>query len=60
MSVFPSGFISSPFFPNVTCGAGEPTNGTGILRSSPARTIISLGLKALKPTACGATSGGRA
>jgi len=45
---------------NVTCGIGEPTNGTDILRSSPARTTISFGLKVLKPTACGATSGGRA
>jgi len=45
---------------NVTSGAGEPTNGTVIFKSSPARTIISRGLKALKPTACGATSGGRA
>jgi hypothetical protein len=58
--VFPSGLISSPAFANVTCGNGEPTNGTDILRSSPARTTISFGLKVLKPTACGATSGGRA
>lgn len=58
--MFPSGLISSPSLANITCGAGEPINGTLILRSSPARTIISLGVNVLKPTACGATSGGRA
>jgi hypothetical protein len=52
--------MSSPALANVTCGTGEPTNGTEIFKSSPARTIISFGAKPLKPMACGATSGGRA
>lgn len=41
--VFPLGLISSPALANVTWGVGEPTNGTGILKSSPARTTISFG-----------------